>query len=141
MAYELVWEAQGIHKLLSGFVSADEFIKSVDAVQGHPRFNEMRYVINDFSNVTGHGLTEDLLLRLEALHYGAHATNPRCRIFFVTKDEELANLVNKHLVESRLVGYEVVVTSTVAQAHLWIETQPVIFRLSPRHGNRIDLAG
>lgn len=135
MAYELVWEPHGIYKPLTGFVSADEFIRSVEAVLRHPRFHEVRYVINDFSGVAGHEFTDDLLAGLEALRYGAHAINPRCRIFFVTKDKELTGLINRHLVDSRLVNYEVVITSTLAHARLWVETQPVTFRLSGRYGN------
>lgn len=140
MAYEVIWEPQGIYKRLSGFVSAEEFIKSVEAVQSHPRFHEVRYVINDFSAVSGHGLTDDFLIGLEALQYGAHASNPRCRIFFVTQDDELASLINKHLVDGHLVSYEVVITRTLAQARLWIETQPVTFRLSRRYRGSDRLA-
>lgn len=108
MAYELAWEPHGVYKRLTGSVSAEEFIESVKAIQGHPRFHEVRYVINDFSEVASHGITDDFLVGLGALQYGAHATNPRCRIFFVTRDGELAGLIGKHLVDGHMVSYEVV---------------------------------
>lgn len=136
MAWELVREPQGVLKRLSGSVSAEEFVQSVEAVQGHADFHAMRYVINDFSRVASHGLTDNVLIGLAALQYGAHAINPRCRIFFVTQDDELARLVNRHLVEGHLVSYEVVITRTEAQARLWLETQPATFRLNHRYPHR-----
>lgn len=140
MAYDLFWEPHGVYKRLSGFVSAAEFIESVRAVQGNARFPEVRYVINDFSDVGSHGLTDDFLVGLEALQYGAHATNPRCRIFFVTQDLELASLIGKHLVYGHMVSYEVVILESLAQVRLWLETQPATFRLSHKYGYRDYLA-
>lgn len=140
MAYELAWEPHGIYKRLWGFVPADEFVESEEAVIGHERFHEVRYVINDFSEMTAHGVTDACLAALEAQQSRAHAINPRCRIFFVTRDGMLAGLIDKHLVDAPMLGYEVVVTETLAQARLWLETQPATFRLNRKYGYREFLA-
>lgn len=136
MAYELQWEPHGVYKRLSGVVSGEEFIASVEEVQGHAQFDRVRYVINDFSEVNSHGLSDQVLVGLAALQYGAHARNPRCRIFFVTRDEELPELINKYLVDGHMVSYEVIVTQTVAEARLWLETRPATFRLHHKYGYR-----
>lgn len=129
MAYQLVWETCGVYKRLSGQVSAEEFLETVETVQRDDRFAEMRYLINDFSDVTEHGLTDHVLSELAALKYGAHAKNPRCRVFFVTQDDRLARLIGKHLVEGRTVGYKVLITRSVSEARHQVETQPASFRL------------
>ena len=49
MTCETIWENKGVLKRLSGHVSADEFVHSVEAIQADPRFDDIRYVINDFS--------------------------------------------------------------------------------------------
>jgi len=38
MPYELIWESEGLLNRLSGEVSAREFIRSIEKVQGSPQF-------------------------------------------------------------------------------------------------------
>jgi hypothetical protein len=135
MAYDISWEPNGVHKRLRGVVSAEEFLETVEAVQRDPRFLGMRYLINDFTEVTGHGLTGEVLAELAALKYGAHATNPRCRVLFVTQDEKLVRLVHRHLVDGRMVGYVILIARTLEEARRRLETQPATFRL-PAGGGR-----
>jgi hypothetical protein len=47
MAYEIVWEPEGVVSQFAENVSAREFIRSVEKVQGDSRFDDMRYVINE----------------------------------------------------------------------------------------------
>ena len=101
MACEIVWEHRGVHKRLSGHVSAREFERSVETVQADPRFDEIRYVINDFSAVTGHGLDEQHLLELAAIQYGAQASNPQVRAVYVGVDPELARQLRAILIDSQ----------------------------------------
>ena len=57
MAYEIIWEPEGVIRQFSGNVSAREFIQSVEQVQGDSRYDEMRYIINDFSAATAAALS------------------------------------------------------------------------------------
>jgi hypothetical protein len=140
MAYDISWEPNGVHKRLRGVVSAEEFLETVEAVQRDPRFLGIRYVINDFTDVTGHGLTGDVLGELAALKYGAHATNPRCRVLFVTQDEKLIRLIRRHLVDGPMVGYTVLIARTLEEARRRLETQPATFRLPLGRGGERRLS-
>ena len=79
MAYELVWEPEGVVRRFSGVVSAAEFINSVERVQGDPRYDDMHYVINDFSAAPTLNLSDETFTELAVLHYGAFVSNPNCR--------------------------------------------------------------
>lgn len=94
MPYQSSREPFGVHKRLSGFVSAEEFLESVGEIDDHPRFHDVRYVINDFCAVAGHALTDTDFTRPVMRKDDVHAKSPRCRIFCVTADEALARLVN-----------------------------------------------
>ena len=121
MPCEIVWEHRGVHKQLSGHLSASEFQRSVEAIQADPRFDEIRYVINDFSAVTGHGLDEQHLLELAAIQYGAQASNPQVRAVYVGVDPELARQLRAILIDSQRSLYRVALFDTLPQAREWLQ--------------------
>lgn len=123
MPCEIVWEHKGVYKHLSGFVSAEEFVRSVEAIQADPRFDEIRYVINDFCDVTGHQLTHELLSELAAIQYGAHASNPNCRVVYVGTDLALTCLLEDVLIGSMLSAYQVTLFASVPEAREWLQGQ------------------
>ena len=130
MAYELIWEPDGIHKQFSGFVTGREFIESVENVQADPSYDDIRYVINDFSEVNGHEVSEDVLVQLAAINYGAYSSNPNCRIAFVTKDDEFAHRIKKTLMAPDLISYQTEVCPSVPDARDWLDSQPKLQTLS-----------
>lgn len=137
MAYELVWEPEGILAQFSGVVTARQFIQAVEQAQGDPRFDEAHYVINDFSEVTGHELSEKTLTQLAAINYGAHASNPNCRIVYVTTDEALMKGLKDVLVSGDMTSYQTEVQPTVSDARDWLDSQPKLHLLSNVMGFRI----
>ena len=121
MPCEIVWEHRGVHKQLSGHLSASEFQRSVEAIQADPRFDEIRYVINDFSAVTGHELDEQRLLELAAIQYGAQASNPQVRVVYVGADPQLARRIRSALIDSQRSLYRVALFDTLPQARDWLQ--------------------
>ena len=138
MAYELVWEPDGVIKQFSGTVSAREFVEAVENIQGDFRFDDARYVINDLSLVTKHEITEDVLTEVAVLQYGAFASNPNCRVVFVTTDEQLAERVRKVPAVADLVSYQTEVCPTVSAARDWLDSQPQLHLMSNVMGFRIN---
>ena len=121
MPHELVWEHRGVHKRLSGQVSAAEFQRSVELIQADARFDDIRYVINDFTAVGGHGLDEQHLLELAAIQYGAQASNPQVRAVYVGVDPELARQLRAILIDSQRSLYRVALFDTLPQARDWLQ--------------------
>ncbi|PKO37027.1 MAG: hypothetical protein CVU33_15330 [Betaproteobacteria bacterium HGW-Betaproteobacteria-6] len=138
MAYELVWEPDGVIKQFSGTVSAREFVEAVENIQGDFRFDDARYVINDLSLVTKHEITEDVLTEVAVLQYGAFASNPNCRVVFVTTDEQLAERVRNVPAVADLVSYQTEVCPTVSAARDWLDSQPQLHLMSNVMGFRIN---
>ena len=123
MPCEIIWEHKGVLKRLSGHVSAEEFVRSVEAIQADPRFDDIRYVINDFSQVTSHELDADLLQELAAIQYGAQASNPQVRAVYagLKHDPELAGLLQSILIGAKRSVYRVAVFETLPQARDWLQ--------------------
>ncbi|MCX7251980.1 MAG: hypothetical protein NTX37_10900 [Burkholderiales bacterium] len=123
MTCETIWENKGVLKRLSGHVSADEFVSSVEAIQADPRFDDIRYVINDFSQVSSHELDADLLQELAAIQYGAQASNPQVRAVYVGLggDPVLTQLLQSILIGSQRSVYRVALFETLPQARDWLQ--------------------
>lgn len=138
MAYELVWEPDGVIKQFSGVVSAREYIEAVESVQGDYRFDDARYVINDFLAVTKHELSEDVLTEVAVLQYGAYASNPNCRIVFVTTEPALATRIRNTPAVAGLVSYQTEIFPTVSAARDWLDSQPQLHLMSNVMGFRIN---
>lgn len=137
MAYELVWEPDGVLKRFSGTVAADEFLRSVKQVQGDSRFDDMRYIISDFSAALADKIGDDVLTELSAMHYGAYASNPNCRIAFVTTDPAFAERIRRILLSPDMRSYHVEVSPSVTEARDWLDSQPQLHLLSDVMGFRI----
>ena len=137
MAYEIVWEPEGVVRQFSGTVSAREFINSVERVQGDPRYDDMRYVINDFSASTAQTFSDDTFTDLAVLHYGAYVSNPNCRVVFVTTDKVLVGMVRRILQSGSVISYQTEVFPTVAEARDWLASQPQLHLMSNVMGFRL----
>lgn len=137
MAYQITWEPEGVLTNYSGFLSAREMAESATKLQADPRFDEMRYVINDLSRVSGHDLTEDSILQIAVLNYGAHASNPNCRIAYATADERLTKIIRATLMMPSMKSYEVEVKPTASEARDWLSSKPRLHEISSIQGIRI----
>jgi hypothetical protein len=138
MAYELVWEPDGVIKQFSGTVPGWEFIQSVKNVQSDSRVDEARYIISDFSAVTKHELSEEVMTEFAVFQYGAYVSNPNCRIVFVTTDEALATLVRNTPARVGLTSYEMEVCPTLSAARDWLDSQPQLHLMSNVMGFRVN---
>ncbi|HEX6734158.1 MAG TPA: hypothetical protein VF096_05050 [Azonexus sp.] len=137
MAYEIVWEPEGILVQFSGHLAGRELVHAARETQGDSRFDEAHYVINDFTSLIGHGLGEDALVELSALHYGAYASHPNCRIVFVTTDAELATLVKRVLTAPEMASYQIAIMESVTSARDWLDSQPDLHVMSNVMGFRL----
>lgn len=86
MAWEVIWEKGGVWLRCHGALKEAELIAGVDTMQQDPRFDNLRYNINDFSEVQNladlPAYFEDVMGRA----IGGAYTNPRIRMAVVMPD-------------------------------------------------------
>jgi hypothetical protein len=130
MAFEIVWEPPGVYKRYWGLVTAPEFIESVARLHGDPRFDRLRYVINDFLNIEGHEVSEKTIAGIAAVSIDAQTNNPNIRVALVTTDDAIKQLA--WLFASRtLASSPVQIFATVADAREWVRNLPPLNRKRP----------
>ena len=119
VGYEIIWKERGVVKRYLGTVDARDILQSTIDVEKSPRFDNLRYVINDFlgaDSIDATGLDVD---ELAAIDRGAFATNPHVRIAVVTVSELVAQLTTQY-VRSPVNVYETRLFSVLSDAEQWL---------------------
>ncbi len=124
MSYEIVWEPDGVLVTFSGRVTVRDLVESARQMHADSRFDDRRYVINKLPDDAGQHLTEEGFVELSALHYGAYASHPNCRIIFVTSDLFLASQIKRVLTAPGMACYEIAVFDSPCTARDWLDKQP-----------------
>lgn len=117
MPYEVVWERRGVYKRVYGDVDAPDFMRSIAETQTDPRFDMMKYSINDFLDVGAVHVTVEDLVPYAASVIGAAYSNPTVQILIVTAREDILALVRRY---AAVTPYKVEYFSTREAARLAI---------------------
>jgi hypothetical protein len=130
MTCRLVWEPEGVLANYAGTLVSRDFLDVVRKIQSDARFDDARYVIHDFSGISGHDLGSATLIELAVLHYGAWVSSPNCRVVFVTADPLLISEIRRVLGAGDLTSYQCEVRPTLIDARDWLDAQPQLMLLS-----------
>ena len=117
---DIVFEARGLVRTLSGFVSLEEMDASAQKIQGHPLLDDMQYNIHDFTGVTGDDLEEDDIAFMAVRAALSVQRNPRLRIAFVGQHPVAHKLMNAFN-DSGCTRHQVQRFDTLAEARRYAE--------------------
>ena len=119
VGYELHWGERGVVKRYVGTVTAHDVIQSAVDVERDSRFDDLRYVINDFLEIVDVAVTGLEIERLAAIDKGAFETNPKIRIAIVTDRDDVVGLAREYA-DSPVHVYPTRIFSTLRSAKEWL---------------------
>ena len=119
MTCELNWEALGVHRKLIGQVRGAELLASVMEVEGDPRFDELRYTINDLSECEQLSVTREDVQHIAAVDYAASRSNPRIRVAVVGSMPQLRELIDLYS-QTAQDAYPMRLFQTLEEARVWL---------------------
>ena len=79
MPIEIRREPNGLYKRYTGRVLAQEIIRSDKATAASPDFDNLRYMLLDFTGVSSTDLTKEMIDQIAAIDRGASITNSRLK--------------------------------------------------------------
>ncbi|MCX2862513.1 hypothetical protein OOZ63_11735 [Paucibacter sp. PLA-PC-4] len=126
MSYEVVWEPRGALKRFEGVVSSADLIRSVVETEADARFDSLRFVINDFRDVSRIDFDAEDVSEVATIDLGASRTNPSIRIAVVATNAEVIALA-EHYANSPLNVYPTQIFATMEAARAWV-AEPGEFR-------------
>lgn len=110
----------GLHKRFYERITGTEFRESVERVHGDPRFESVRYVINDFLDAHAIATADLSFIDLAAFEIGSHLINKNVSVAIVTADEALIGFLQKYA-DMSVSLYAPRVFSSIDAARDWIE--------------------
>ena len=110
------WESRGVYKHFTGYVSYQEYANSQEKVLSDHRTDDIRYVINDFLDISGYAIKTDEAEYLAAFNHGASVSNPYLRVAYVTTDARIRFLIK---LVSTISAFELKSFPTLAAAREW----------------------
>jgi hypothetical protein len=122
MPFEITWEPRGVYKKVWGEVTAQEFMQSIAAQQNDPRFDSLKYAINDFLGVEKIHITESDVHMFAATAIGASYSNPKLKIVIAATHPGVLALVREY---AKVVPYPLEFVTSLEEARNCI---PVRYR-------------
>ena len=119
MSYEVFWEPRGVVKRFEGVVSSADLLRSVVETEADARFDSLRFVINDFRDVSQIKFGVQEVSEVATLDLGASRTNPAIRIAVVATLPEVIALA-EHYANSPLNVYPTRIFASMEAAQAWV---------------------
>ena len=93
MPHELNWEGRILSLRFYDDVRVDEVWAVISDIQGHPKFDDIKFSIIDFSDTTRLLLPEEDIEEFAATTRGAVITNPSAMGLLVTKNLDIKKIL------------------------------------------------
>ncbi|HEX5784953.1 MAG TPA: hypothetical protein VFY35_09525 [Burkholderiaceae bacterium] len=117
MGLETQWQRHFLYKRFVGHVTAQELIRSVELTHNDPRYDDLSYSVNDFSDAELGQLSDEQLMLVAAATIGAGYSNRKLRIVLILSDPRALRLAGQF---AALSPFETHVFPDRAQANAWL---------------------
>lgn len=123
MSHTNTWETEGLYRKFTGYVSGEEILKSNFELHAHPDFNKLKYIINDFTEMSDHSI--------EIAHAKVYATTDdvvsvtkgALKIALLITQADLLILANNYRVHLKNETFECEIFKTIEEARAWINSE------------------
>ncbi len=119
MSYELVWEPHGVVLNFSGQLVPNDPLNATADYEGDSRFDELLYVIADYTQITGCDARPDDIENVWAIDWAAKHSNPKIRKAVVTTSTAVIKMAD-HYRNNLGAAYPVEIFATRADARAWL---------------------
>lgn len=120
MPYTYTWEPGGLCRKFTGTISGEEILESNFELQMDSRFQAIHYIINDFTEVTGHSVKPVHTKVYATTDEIAANTKGRLKIALVVTQEPLIAIANSYREEMIGNKFECNIFESIEDARNWI---------------------
>lgn len=120
MAYQNYWEEKGLYRVFTGFVSGEEVLNSNLDLHGDRRFDDIRYVLNDFSSIEDFHVHDIDIKLIASTDNAASMSKPFLKIAVVAKNKDLIGWVEEYLKRMTDVSYDCHLFNDIDVARNWL---------------------
>ena len=119
MANTISWETDYLYRKFSGEITGEEILKSNFDLQVHPRFAKIKYLINDFSEVTAAHIDAEHAKIFASTDDIISDTKGKLKIAIVTDNPAHIELAEGYRAAMKNRLFECEIFATVEEAKNW----------------------
>lgn len=97
MPYINSWKNNGLHRTFSGTITGKEVLISNINIQCDQRFNDIDYVLNDFTGIESYSVSNFHVSEISAMDNAAAHKNNNLKIIIIATDEGFLKFVELYL--------------------------------------------
>lgn len=122
MAHTLTWQSNGLFRKFTAQISPEEILKSNLDLHVHPRFEEIKYIINDFTEVTELVINTDHTKIYASIDDVISDTKGKFKIAIVAKLNAHVKLANSYREQMKNKFFECEIFKALKEAQIWAES-------------------
>ena len=119
MAFEIIWKGNGLHRVFTDKTSGDEVLRSNLRIHGDSRFDDIGYVINDFTQVLEFEISHFDINRIVAVDNAAALSNASLNIAIVATLEPLLDWIHVYGEKMQDSPFNCKIFDNVHDAYQW----------------------
>jgi len=119
MSHQNTWEEHGLYRKFNDKISGEEILTSNLSIHGDARFDNIRYVINDFTDVVEFEAAEIDVLKISTIDNVAARSNSYLKIALVATSGPLLRWIHQYCKQMQDSPLECEVFETVNSAYQW----------------------
>lgn len=119
MPYKINWDKSGVVIHFIGHVNDKELISMAAGLQGDPRFDELRYIVADYSCCTKFSVTPEGLEYVIATSAASALSNNKIRVAIVSATPEIVTAADL-FITSPLTLFPVRTFQILEAAYKWL---------------------
>lgn len=122
MPYKINWDKSGVVIQFTGHVNDKILIAVADGLQGDPRFDELRYIIADYSCCSKFSVTQEELEYVIATSAASALSNNKIRVAIVSAAPEIVTAADR-FITSPLTVFPFRTFQILEAAYKWLGIQ------------------
>ena len=122
MAYQLIWKGEKVEACFHGNVTNSELNAITSEFYGNKRFDNARYLLINFLDVTSFAASEFDLMAIGAMDSAASISNPKIKVAMVSDKEEVLKLLSSHNKGAKNCAWPIEMFSSKEEAEKWLES-------------------
>ena len=119
MGYTLLWETRGVVLRFFGRITINDLLSASNAYEGDSRFDDLIYVIADYSQIDRCDAKPAEIENVWAVDYGAKMTNNKIKKAIVTTNPDIIAMARCY-VAAPFPAFTIKVFATETDARAWL---------------------
>lgn len=124
MSHQNKWEENGLYRIFTDKITGDEILTSNLSIHGDSRFDDIRYVINDFTQIVEFEAAEIDILKISTIDNVAARSNSYLKIALVATSESLLKWIHQYCIQMQDSPFECEIFNKLDDAYQWV-TKPL----------------